>query len=85
MDQATQCMTQEETKIIDKLKMEMLNAVSLQDLRFYKKKFTELKNKRLSATVFLINYSKRLRSCNDPLSLQLFSFLLLNILFLLNI
>ena len=31
--------------------MEMLNAVSLQDLRFYKK-FTELKNKRLSATVF---------------------------------
>ncbi|MEK1828144.1 hypothetical protein AAAC51_00320 [Priestia megaterium] len=52
MDQAMQCMTQEETKIIDKLKMEMLNAVSLQDLRFYKKKFTELKNKRLNAKVF---------------------------------
>ncbi len=43
MDQATQCMTQEETKIIDKLKMEMLNAVSLQDLRFYKKEIHRIK------------------------------------------
>lgn len=52
MDQAMQCMTQEETKIIDKLKMEMLNAVSLQDLRFYKKEIHRIKEQAVKRQGF---------------------------------
>ncbi|MCM3065998.1 hypothetical protein M3568_06060 [Priestia flexa] len=36
-------MTIEERKVIDKLKMEMLNAVSLHDLRFYKQEIQRIK------------------------------------------
>ncbi|TYR82499.1 hypothetical protein FZC66_02600 [Priestia megaterium] len=40
---ADDAMTVEEIKIIDKLKMEMLNAVSLQDLRFYKQEIQRIR------------------------------------------
>lgn len=45
-------MTVEERKVIDKLKMEMLNAVSLHDLRFYKQEIQRIKEQAKKGMVF---------------------------------
>lgn len=46
-------MTVEERKVIDKLKMEMLNAVSLHDLRFYKQEIQRIKEQAKKGMGFL--------------------------------
>ncbi|MBM7701625.1 hypothetical protein [Metabacillus iocasae] len=52
-------MTPEEVHLIDKLKMEMLNAVSLQDLQFYKKEITRIKEQAAKRHRFLHKLTKR--------------------------
>ncbi|WP_162595819.1 hypothetical protein [Bacillus sp. CGMCC 1.16541] len=55
----SEMMTQEEMRLIDKLKMEMLNAVSLQDLQFYKKEIIKIKEQAAKRHMFLNKLTTR--------------------------